>query len=140
MPHANGSTTLELNSQLLLAANEILAYLARAQPILATLVMELRTSGIQPVRPTLDELAQGLDWVARYSGSIQQAEGLIGAVITDPFGQFNQQLTTTVGTINEALMNNDAILLADSIEFELFDLLSRLNDSCQELRSRCNPQ
>jgi hypothetical protein len=106
----------------------ILEYLQRAIPIFQDNLSALRSSGDENGMNVLIHGVDGLQLVSEYLQSATEATAGDDKDLSATYAEIGAKVQADLGLIVEAMEKNDIPLLADVMEFELIDSLTRLQD------------
>jgi hypothetical protein len=106
----------------------ILEYLQRAIPIFQDNLSALRSSSDENGMNVLIHGVDGLQLVSEYLQSATEATAGDDKDLSATYAEIGAKVQADMGLIVEAMEKNDIPLLADVMEFELIDSLTRLQD------------
>ncbi|MCG5494657.1 hypothetical protein [Ectothiorhodospira variabilis] len=120
------------------SSKEVNEYLERAIPVLEGLLVPLREGrSVEPIS-SLASAADGLGGLVQYASSARTLLESYNADLADAFYNFESRLGAALEPLVAGMDAQDAVLVADIVEYELIPALKELQSAVRDVLGQSN--
>ncbi|MCG5516524.1 MULTISPECIES: hypothetical protein [unclassified Ectothiorhodospira] len=120
------------------SSKEVNEYLERSIPVLEGLLVPLRAGrNVEPIS-SLASAADGLGGLVQYASSARKLLDSANADLANAFHHFESRLAAALEPMVAGMDAQDAVLVADVVEYELIPALKELQSAVGDVLSQSN--